>query len=95
MYETKMKQWRCRNKHILGFIHWNGNGIAQLMVLRKALDMQADQLNEVDLLGPLEGRMPIRCSICDDVQVWEISISSLTALSERYSKIHKGFYKPE
>jgi hypothetical protein len=75
-----MKQWQCRNHHILGFIRWNGNGLPQLMVLRKALDMQADHLDEVDLLGPLDGRMPIRCSICDDVQVWTISVESLVAL---------------
>jgi len=77
---TKMKQWKCRNKHILGFVRWNGNGIPQLMVLREALDMQADHPDEVDLLGPLDGRMPIRCSICDDVQVWVISVESLVAL---------------
>ena len=34
----------------------------------------------MDLLGPLDGRMPIRCSICDDVQVWAISVESLLAL---------------
>jgi len=77
---TKMKQWKCRNKHILGFVRWNGNGIPQLMVLREALDMQAEHPDEVDLLGPLDGRMPIRCSICDDVQVWVISVESLVAL---------------
>jgi len=42
--------------------------------------MQADHPDEVDLLGPLDGRMPIRCSICDDVQVWVISVESLVAL---------------
>lgn len=76
----QMKQWRCRNKHILGFIRWNGNGLAQLMLLREALDMEAEHPDEVDLLGPLDGRMPIRCSICDDVQMWSITVDSLVAL---------------
>jgi hypothetical protein len=75
-----MKPWVCRNNHILGYIRWNGDGIPQLMVLREALDMDAEHPNEVDLLGPLDGRMPIRCSICDDVQVWAISVESLVSL---------------
>jgi hypothetical protein len=74
------KQWRCKNNHILGFIHWNGDGLPQLRVLRKALDMEAEHPDDVDLLGPLDGRMPIRCSICDDVKVWEISVESHLAL---------------
>src|SRR3972149_314212 len=77
--EKKMKQWCCKNKHILGFIRWNGNELPQLMVLRDALDMGAEHPHEVDLLGPLDGQMPVRCSICDDVQFWEISVESLLA----------------
>jgi hypothetical protein len=80
MADKELKQWHCKNNHILGFIRWNGSGTPQLMVLRKALDMQAEHPDEVDLLGPLDGRMPIRCSICDDVQVWSISVESLVAL---------------
>lgn len=78
--QKEMKQWRCKHNHILGFIRWNGDGLPQLMVLREALDMEADHPDEVDLLGPLDGRMPIRCSICDDVRVWSISVESLVAL---------------
>lgn len=80
MTDKNTKPFCCKNEHILGFIRWNGNGLPQLMVLREALDMQAEHPDEVDLLGPLDGRMPIRCSICDDVQVWEISVVSLVAL---------------
>lgn len=75
-----MKQWCCREGHILGFIRWNGSGIAQLMVLREALDMEAAHPSDVDLIGPLDGRMPVRCAICDDVQVWEISVDGMVAL---------------
>lgn len=82
---NEMKQWRCRNNHILGMIRWNGDGLAQLMVLREALDMDAEHPREVDLIGPLDGRMPVRCSICDDVQVWEISVESLLALFSKLS----------
>lgn len=77
-----MKPWKCRNGHILGYVRWNGNDLPQLMVLREALDMQAEHPDEVDLLGPLDGRMPIRCSVeaCDDVKVWEINALSLVSL---------------
>jgi hypothetical protein len=75
-----LKQWRCKNDHILGFVQWNGDGLPQLKVLRMALDMQAEHPNEVDLIGPLSGMMPVRCSICDDVQIWKISVDGLVAL---------------
>ena len=80
MTDKKMKPWRCKENHILGFIRWNGDGLPQLMVLREALDMDVEHPHEVDLLGPLNGGMPIRCSICDDVRMWEISVESLVAL---------------
>lgn len=75
-----LKQWRCRNGHILGFIRWNGSRLPQLLVLREALDMDVDEPHEVDTLGPLDGRMPVRCSICEDVQVWAVSVETMLAL---------------
>ncbi len=80
MDEEKMKQWRCKNNHILGFIRWNGSGLPQLMVLREALDMDVEHPHDVDSLGPLDGRMPIRCSICDDVRIWQINALSMASL---------------
>ena len=103
---NEMKQWRCRNNHILGFIRWNGDGLPQLMVLREALDMEAEHPDEVDLLGPLNGSMPVRCSICDDVQPWKISVESLVAMfmdlddktvfefSQRLLEMSKGMVDP-
>jgi hypothetical protein len=81
----RMKQWRCKNQHIIGFIRWNGSDLPQLMVLREALDMEVENPQEVDAMGPLDGRMPIRCSICDDVQVWEVSAPTLVMLISRLS----------
>jgi hypothetical protein len=78
--KKELKQWLCKNHHILGFVRWNGSGIPQLMVLRKSLDMQVEKPDEVDLLGPLDGQMPIRCSICDDVQVWRITAVGMATL---------------
>jgi LSD1 subclass zinc finger protein len=79
----KTKQWRCKNNHIMGFIRWNVNGLPQLMLLREALDMDVEHPHETDLLGTLDGRMNVRCSICDAVSVWEISVDSLVAMFEQ------------
>lgn len=76
----QMKPFKCKNGHILGYVRWNDEDLPQLMVLRESLDMEAERPNEVDLLGPLDGRMPIPCSMCDDVTVWEINALSLVSL---------------
>jgi hypothetical protein len=75
-----MKPFTCKNHHILGYIRWNGNDLPQLMVLRESMDMDAERPDEVDLLGPLDGNMPVRCKLCDDVQVWRISVEGLLAI---------------
>lgn len=80
MADKKMKQWRCKNNHILGFIRWNGDDLPQLMVLRESMDMAAERPDEADVLGPLDGQMSIRCKICDEVTVWAISVDSLLAI---------------
>lgn len=78
-----LKQWQCRNGHILGMIQLNGNGVPQLMLYRHAIDMQAEQPAEVDLMiGPLVGRMPVVCDApdCGDVKLWDISDQALAEL---------------
>lgn len=76
-----MKQWKCRHGHILGFITRNGDRAPQLMVLRHAVDMEGEQPAEVDvMIGPLMGRMAVKCEICDDVQVWDITVKALVYL---------------
>ena len=78
--KKSMKPFMCRNRHILGYIRWNGDDLPQLMVLRESLDMEAERPDEADLLGPVNGQMPIRCKICDEVTVWRISVDGLVAL---------------
>jgi hypothetical protein len=79
---SDMKPWKCNRGHILGFIRWSWSGFPQLMVLRQALNMTDDHPAEVDLLGPVSGAMPVRCSICDEVKPWAISVETLMALWE-------------
>ncbi len=75
-----MKPFMCRHQHILGYIRWNGDDLPQLMVLRESMDMQAERPDTADLLGPVDGTMPIRCNICGDVRVWQISVAGMLAL---------------
>ena len=67
---------------MLGLISWNRNGIPQLMLYRHALDMQAEHPEEVDVIGSLQGRMPVRCDVpgCAAVQLWEVSEQVLVEL---------------
>jgi hypothetical protein len=79
------KEWRCQNKAcsaILGMIRWNGSDVPQLMLLRHSVDMSQERPAEVDLIGPLTGKMPVRCECCDHVSVWDISIDALAILIE-------------
>lgn len=76
-----LKQWQCKNKHTLGMIRLNGNRSPQLMLYRHAVDPDSEQPAEVDLIiGPLVGRIPVRCDICDDVIVWDVSVDALAEL---------------
>ena len=76
-----LKQWHCKNDHALGMIRLNGDGLPQLVLYRHAVDLNAEQPAEVDLvIGPLVGRMPVRCDICDDVRVWDVSVQAVADL---------------
>ncbi len=80
MAETK--QWRCKNDHVLGVISWNGSGIPQLMLYRHAVDLSAERPEAVDVIGPLQGRMPVRCDVegCNAVVPWEASVEVMKHL---------------
>jgi len=40
------------------------------MLYRHAVDLRAERPAEVDVVGPLMGRMPVRCDGCGEVRVW-------------------------
>ena len=82
-----LKQWHCKHNHALGMIRLNGDGIPQLVLYRHAVDLSAEQPAEVDLMiGPLVGRMPVRCDICDDVRVWDVSVNAMAELIDGLSE---------
>jgi len=75
------KQWLCKKGHVLGAIQWNGSKVPQLALYRHALDMQADEPEAVDVIGPLMGRMPVRCDVegCGEVRFWDLSVDALAS----------------
>lgn len=99
-----LKQWRCKKNHILGMIRVNGSRTPQLMLYRHAVDPEAEQPAEVDLMiGPLTGRIPVRCDICDDVILWDVSVDALVELiqglpenklNQLEIRLSKGMVKP-
>lgn len=74
------KQWFCKCGAALGMIQWNGDGIPQLLVYRHAVDMRAEKPAEVEVLGPLMGRMPVECDVCSQVRMWWPSAQVILAL---------------
>lgn len=80
MAETK--QWRCKKDHVLGVISWNGSGIPQLMLYRHAVDLSAERPEAVDVIGPIQGRVPVRCDVddCNSVTMWEVSVEVMKEL---------------
>lgn len=77
------KQWRCRNEHTLGLVVRNGSDAPQLLIYRHAIDTGADQPAEVDvMIGPVTGMVPVKCDLCGDVRVWQVSVASMIYLVE-------------
>ena len=71
-----MKQWRCNGGHVLGVIsinRVNGFQTPKLMLYRNAVDLSAEQPKQVDVIGPVWGRITIRCDVenCDSVTTWK------------------------
>lgn len=79
---TDERFWKCPNGHVLGSIQRNGNRTPQLALYRHAIDLEVDELDEVEVIGLVLGRMPVRCDACDEVALWDISADALAELYE-------------
>lgn len=77
------KAFICKHGHTLGLIRWNGDGVAQLMIYRHAVDLGAEHPAGVDVMGPLVGQMPVQCDLCGDVQVWRAGSAAVGWLAQR------------
>ena len=51
-----------------------------MMVYRHAVDLGVEHPAEVDVMGPLMGKMPVQCDICGDVRVWAASAAAVAEL---------------
>lgn len=82
-----MSDFLCSKGHRLGQIRANGDGAPQLMLYRHAIDMTATEPAEVDVIGPLQGRMAVQCDVagCDCVRLWDASVAAVADLFMRFS----------
>jgi len=65
------KAWRCENGHHLGQVVRNGSGVRQLLLYRQAVDPEAAELQDVDVVANVQGLvLDVRCSLCDCVRTW-------------------------
>lgn len=78
---SDLKQWQCGCGVTLGYMRKNGDGLTQLMLLRQPLDMTAERPAEVDLLGPVTGRVSVKCS-CGKQKLWAVSVDAMLELFE-------------
>jgi len=85
------KQWLCKEGHVLGTIQWNGNGVPYLMLYRHAVDMDAEEPEAVDVIGPLMGQMPICCDVegCGDVRWWTMDPKALAHFLRNMQKTER------
>lgn len=66
-----VKPWKCKNEHVLGQVRRNGTGIRQLLLYREAVDYEAFESAEVDVMAIVEGYVTeVRCSVCGSVRTW-------------------------
>lgn len=84
-----VKQWRCKNNHVLGLVVRNGAGVPQLLLHRHALEAESETPpDEEKMLGPVTGSMPVRCDLCGCKKPWGITVQALLYLVENMSAEH-------
>ena len=81
------KPWLCskNRRHVLGLVRRNGRGIRQVMLYRNAVDLDADEPAEVDVITVLEGAAyDVRCSICGAIRTWAPGEEAIRQLLKSY-----------
>ncbi len=79
------KPWKCEDgHHVLGMTRRNGSGVRQLLLYRQAVDLDAEEMAEVDVIAVVEGYvMDVRCSICGQTRTWIPGQESLDRLIQQ------------
>ena len=81
-----LKPWNCKKcAATLGQVKRNGNGIRQLLLYRRAVDLSAERPAEEDIIGYGEGTMmDIKCELCGTVRTWEIGREAAQRVVKMY-----------
>lgn len=80
----EIKSFRCPNGHALGQVIRNGSGRRQLLIYRLAVDLQADDLDDVDVMAIAEGViLDVTCSVCGRERTWVPGEETLRAIIKK------------
>lgn len=73
---SKMTQWRCKKKHVLGVVVHERNGNRRwerLILFRHAVDLSANEPVDIDVIANIDGTMlDVSCDVpgCGAVRSW-------------------------
>ncbi len=80
------KPWKCGGGHVLGHVVRNGSGIRQLLLYRRAVNLETalvQDLAEVEVMAIVEGLvMDVNCSECGCIRTWVPGEESIRRLLE-------------
>ena len=83
----ELKEWKCKQGHVMGQVRRNGSGIRQLLLYREAVDMEAQVLLYPDVMAIVEGyAAEVTCSICGGVRTWVPGQEAMDRLIEHVLK---------
>lgn len=91
-----VKEWKCPRGHTLGIVkrikiqtETSSGHISRLMLFRQAIDREAVDPENVDVIANVEGTaLEIRCSVCGEVRPWYIGADALERLIEKIGGKH-------
>ncbi len=67
----ELKEWKCKQGHVMGQVRRNGSGIRQLLLYREAVDKDAQDILSPDVMAIVEGyAAEVTCSVCGCVRTW-------------------------
>lgn len=67
----EMKEWKCKQGHVMGQVRRNGSGVRQLLLYREAVDKDAQDILSPDVMAIVEGyAAEVTCSVCGCVRTW-------------------------
>jgi len=88
---SETTNWLCKNKHVLGQVSRNGRGIRQLALYRHAIDMEAPEPGEIEVIATVEGLViDVKCSECGAVRTWVPGEESLRRLLKARAAMWEG-----